>query len=190
MLLLKSESRSISCDSLWPHGLHSPWDSPGQNTGVGSCSLLQGLFPTQELNPGLPHCRWILYQLSPQGSPRTLEWAAYPFSRGSPWPRNRTSIFCIAGRFFINWAIREALINDTNKQVRNRIHSTFRHFPGELLHSDSAICAGLTVIPVTSGLQFTGYLSSICGLPWGLQGLIFSHPDVPQHSLGPSVTLP
>ena len=44
-------------------------DSPGKNTGVGSRSLLQGIFPTQGLNPGLPYCRWILYQLSHQGSP-------------------------------------------------------------------------------------------------------------------------
>ena len=43
----------------------SPWNSPGQNTRVGSLSLLQRIFPTQGLNPGLPHCRWILYQLSP-----------------------------------------------------------------------------------------------------------------------------
>ena len=42
----------------------SPWNSPGQNTGVGSLSLLQGIFPTQGTNPGLPHCRRILYQLS------------------------------------------------------------------------------------------------------------------------------
>ena len=55
----------------------------GQNTGVGSCSLLQGISPTQGLNPGLPHCRWILYQLSHKGSPRILEWVAYPFSSGS-----------------------------------------------------------------------------------------------------------
>ena len=41
--------------------LYSPWNSSGQNTGVGSRSLLQGLFPTQGSNPGLPHCRWILY---------------------------------------------------------------------------------------------------------------------------------
>ena len=68
----------------------SPWNSPGQNTGVGSFSLLQGIFPTQRLNPGLPHCRQILYQLSDQGSPRKLEWVAYPFSRGSSRPRNRT----------------------------------------------------------------------------------------------------
>ena len=54
---------------LWPHGLYGPWDSPGQNTGVGSLSLFQGIFPTQGLNPDLPHCRWILYQLSHKGSP-------------------------------------------------------------------------------------------------------------------------
>ena len=62
------------------------WNSLGQNTGMGSLSLLQGVFPTQGLNPGLPHCGWILYQLSHQGSPRTLEWVVYPFSRGSSWP--------------------------------------------------------------------------------------------------------
>ena len=56
----------------------------------------------------LPHCRQILYQLSPQGSPRTLEWVAYPFSRGSSQPRNWTGVSCIAGRFFTSWATREA----------------------------------------------------------------------------------
>ena len=48
-------------DSLWLHGLYSPWNSPGQNTGVGSLCLLQGIFPTPGLNPGLLHCRRILY---------------------------------------------------------------------------------------------------------------------------------
>ena len=64
-----SESRSCSVvsDSLQPHGLHSAWNSPGQNTGVDSLSLLQGIFPTQGWNPGLPHCRWLLYQLSHRG---------------------------------------------------------------------------------------------------------------------------
>ena len=52
-----------------PHGLYSPWNSPGHNTGVGSLSLLQGIFPTQGSKPGLLHCRRILYQLSHQGSP-------------------------------------------------------------------------------------------------------------------------
>ena len=61
---IEFESHSIVSDSLWPHGLYSPWNSPGQNTGVGSHSLLQRIFPTQGSNPGLLHCRWILYQLS------------------------------------------------------------------------------------------------------------------------------
>ena len=59
-----------SCPTLWPHGLYSPWNSPGQNTGVGGLSLLQGIFPTQGSNPGFTHCRWILYQLSHKGSPK------------------------------------------------------------------------------------------------------------------------
>ena len=86
----ESESRSVVSDSLWPRGLYSPWDSPGQNTGVGSLSLLQGIFTTQESNPGLPHCRQILHQLSHKGSPKTLEWVAYPFSSESSWCRNWT----------------------------------------------------------------------------------------------------
>ena len=85
------KSRSVSSGSLWPHGLHSAWNSPGQNTGVGSCSLLQGTFPTRGLNQGLPHCRWILYRLSYQGTPRLLEWVDCPFSSRSFWPRNRTN---------------------------------------------------------------------------------------------------
>ena len=52
----------------------SPWNSPGQDAGVGSLSLLQGIFPTQGSNPGLPHCRRIIYQLSYKGRPRILEW--------------------------------------------------------------------------------------------------------------------
>ena len=64
----ESESHSVVSDSLQPCGLYSPWNSPGQNTGVGSLSLLQGIFPTQGSNPGLPYCRQILYQLSHKGS--------------------------------------------------------------------------------------------------------------------------
>ena len=83
-------------------------NSPGQNTGVGSHPLLQGIFPIQGSNPGLPHCRQILYQLSHQGSPRIMEWVAYPFSRGSSWSRNWTGVSCTAGRFFTCWVTREA----------------------------------------------------------------------------------
>ena len=63
-----SESCSVVSDSLWPHGLYSPWNSPGQNTGVGRLSLLQRTFLNQESNQGLLHCRRILYQLSYEGS--------------------------------------------------------------------------------------------------------------------------
>ena len=109
--LKKSESQSYSVmsDSLWPHGLYNPWNSPGQSIGVGSLSLLQGIFPTQGSYPGFPYCRRILYQLSQKGSPRILEWVAYPFSSRSSLPRNWTRVSWIAGGFFINWAIREAL---------------------------------------------------------------------------------
>ena len=61
-------------------------------TGVGCHALLQGIFPTQGLNPGLLHCRWILYHLSHQGSPRLLEWVAYPFSCGSSQPRKSPAL--------------------------------------------------------------------------------------------------
>ena len=105
----ESESRSVMSDSLWAHGLYSPWNSPGQNTGMGSLSLLQGIFQTQGSNPGLPHCRRILHQLSHKGRQGILEWVAYPFSSRSSLPRNWTDVSSVAGRIFPNWAIREVL---------------------------------------------------------------------------------
>ena len=108
MYIATSESCSAVSDSLQPYGLYSPWNSPGQNTGVGSLSLLQGIIPIQGSNPGLLHCRQILYQLNHQGSPRILMWVAHPFPKGSFWPRNRTGVSCVAGRFFSSWATRKA----------------------------------------------------------------------------------
>ena len=64
----ETESCSVVSNSLRPHLLYSPWNSLGQKTGVGSLSFLQGIFPTQGSNPGLLHCRQILYLLSHQGS--------------------------------------------------------------------------------------------------------------------------
>ena len=116
----KSESRSVVSNSLRPHWLYSPWNSPGQNSGVGSLSLFQGTFPIQGSNPGLPHCRQILYQLSHKGSPRILVWVVYPFSRGSSRPRNWARVFCIAGRFFINWAIREVRLGWKGTLLRGK----------------------------------------------------------------------
>ena len=89
---------------------HQLWNSPSPNIGMGSLSLLQGIFPTQRSNPGLPDCRWIFNQLSHKGSPGILEWVAYPFSRGSSQPRNGTQVSCIARGFFTIWAIRERMI--------------------------------------------------------------------------------
>ena len=69
-----------------PWTIYSSWNSEGKNTGVGSCSLLQGIFPTQGLNPSLPHCRQMLYQLSHQGSPRILERVVIPSPADPPNP--------------------------------------------------------------------------------------------------------
>ena len=85
--MYESESHSVMSGSLRPHRLYSPWNSSGQNTGAGSFSPLQGIFPTQGSNSGLPYCRQIFLPAEPQGSPRILEWVAFPFSRGSFQPR-------------------------------------------------------------------------------------------------------
>ena len=115
VLCLATQSCSTLCKSIdcSTPGFSFHGNSPGKNTGVGCHALLQGIFPTQRPNPGLLHCRWILYHLSHQGSPRILECIAYPFSRGSSWPTNWTGVSCIAGGFFTSSAVREALAYDT-----------------------------------------------------------------------------
>ena len=105
--IYESESYSVMSVSLWPHRLYSPWNSPGQNPGVGSRSILQVIVPTQGSNPGPVHCRQILYHLSHKETPRILECVAYPFSRGYFWPKNRTRVSCSAGGFFTSWAMKE-----------------------------------------------------------------------------------
>ena len=117
-------------DSLWPHGLYSLWNSPGQNTGVGSLSLLQRIFPTQGSNPGLPRkssvlksesevaqscptlCEPIDYSLpgsSVHGISQAivLEWIAISFSRGSSQPRARTVVSCFVDGSVTVWATKE-----------------------------------------------------------------------------------
>ena len=76
--ICENESRSVMSDSLQPYVLYSPWNSPHQDTGVGSCSFLQGNLPNSGIEPRSPHCRKILYQLSHQGSP--LQFKTKPFS--------------------------------------------------------------------------------------------------------------
>ena len=111
-------SWSDAFDSLQPMDWSLPGssvhgDSPGRNTGASYHALLQGIFPTQGSNPGLPHCRWILYHLSHQGSPWILEWVDYLFSRDPSQCRNRTRVTCTADGFFFfftNWATTEAWV--------------------------------------------------------------------------------
>ena len=93
-------SHSVVSDSLRPHGLWPtrllcPWNSPGQNTGVGSCSHLQGIFMTQGLNQGLPHCRQILYHLSYQVNLSTLS------AHCSPCFRPLWKMHCFASKELI-----------------------------------------------------------------------------------------
>ena len=97
---IEAVSLTLQVDSL-------PAEPQGKlkNTGVGSLSLFQRIFPTKGLNPHLPHCWQILYQLSNKGSPRILEWVAYPFSSGPSWPSNPTGVSCTRGGFFPSWTI-------------------------------------------------------------------------------------
>ena len=112
-------------NTLQHYGLYSPWNSLSQKTGVGSLSLLQGIFPTQGSSPGLLHCRQILNQLSHKESPRILKWVAHPFSSRSCCCRNWTGVSRIAGRFFTNWAIREARCTE-NHHSKWHVHLDFQ----------------------------------------------------------------
>ena len=175
VILCKHRNESESClvvsDSVWPHGLYSPWHFPGQNTGVGSLSCLQGIFPTQGSNPGLPHCWWILYQLSHKGSPRMLEWVAFSFSRGSSWPRNQTGVSCITGRFFTNCAIREA-------QTPECMHiqmSLWRWFLSHRRHADpphQSHKSQLTTTPIKWQDLLTACTPLISGWLWQTSSIL------------------
>ena len=115
-MLGENESRSVVSGSLWPHGLYSPWNFPGQNTGVGSLPLFLSLsFFICVLSPV-----WLFatpVDCSPPGSSvhgihqaRTLEWVAISSSRGSSWPRDWTQVSCITGGFFYHRTTRESQV--------------------------------------------------------------------------------
>ena len=141
-----SESCSVVSDSLLPHGLW-PWTSPGQNTGVDSFSLLQGIFPTQGLNPDL-HSRQILGKQKMEWSEVTqscltlgdpmdcslpgssvhgifqaivMEWSAISFSSGSSRPRDGTQVSRIVDRRLTVCATREVVTNCWWDHCTNRI---------------------------------------------------------------------
>ena len=95
---------ALLCLTLWSHELYSPWNSSGQNTGMGSLFPSPGDLPNPGIEHGLPHCRQILYQLSHKESPRIMDWVAYPFFSRSSQHRNLTGVSCIAGGFLISWA--------------------------------------------------------------------------------------
>ena len=95
----ESESCSGVSHSLRPHGPYSPWNSPGQKIGV-NLSLLQGIFPTQGSNPGVPHYRQVPYHLSHQGSPRILSGGSLSLFQGIFRTQESNQVSCTSGRFF------------------------------------------------------------------------------------------
>ena len=92
----------VGCTRLppLPPRLLRPWDYPGRNTGVGCHFILQEIFPTQELNPGLPHRRWILYHLSHRGSCFLKQgWPEVTWPSSVPWGAgNRLQELCFQVR--------------------------------------------------------------------------------------------
>ena len=100
-LCLATQSCSTLCDPVdcSPPGASVHGDSLGKNTGVGSLSLLQGIFLTWDQTQ-VSRLAGGFFIISHQGSPRIMEWVVYPISREFPWPRNGTWISCIAGGSF------------------------------------------------------------------------------------------
>ena len=144
-------SRSVMTKSLGRHRLQParllcPWDSPDKNTGVGCHTLLQEIFPTQRSNPGLPHCRHILYQLSHQGSPRILEWVAYPFPSGTSQPRDQTQVSRITCRFFTSSATREAHIVIGGEEIQIQTQTLELLLLTTQLDKDGAYSHGLQLV--------------------------------------------
>ena len=105
------EIRSVVSDSATPWTVARqalcPWNFPRKNTGVSSRSILQGIYPTQGSNPGLLHCRQILYHLSHQGKPKNTG-VSLSLLQEIFLTQGRIMVSCIAGRFFTSWATREA----------------------------------------------------------------------------------
>ena len=146
--------------SLQPHGLYSLWNSPGQNTGVGCRALLQGLLPTLGSNLDFLHCRWLSSELP--GKPKNTG-VAYPFSKGTFWPRNRTGVSCTTGGFFTSWAIRKAPESNLANGNRQYFFWTPKEFLSVNLLGDNRIKVYYFHVHLNQGGYFH-YASSSQGL--------------------------
>ena len=150
-------SRSVMSDSLWPQdcsplGSSVHGDSPGKNTRVGCYFLLQGLFPTQGLNPGLPHHRWILYYLSHQGSPNLGQNHLRSCWRGEP-PGLSNWIFLV-------WV-----------QCTNQSASAGWSITLVILSSHESLGLGYQSEAITYGFYFQ---RSLCLVPWYMKGKLLN----------------
>ena len=147
----ESESRSVMSNSLRPHGLYIPWNSPGQNTGV--FPFTRGIFPTQGLNPGLPHCRQILYQLSYQGSPIIPRSPIIPSRSPSGTPIN-------AGPFNTVTEVSEIVFDSFHSLLCSvAVSSTTLSF-SSLIHSSASVI--LLLIPSSIFFHFSYYIVHLC----------------------------
>ena len=155
-------SRSIIPGSLWSHGLQPmrlfcPWDFPGKDAGMGCHFLLQRIFPTQGSNPGLLHCRQILYRMSYKGSPIVMAFYSKPSQSISVWSRNKYS----QSDYTIN-----SELNDIRKQAVFCTRSAPHYW-----------CAVKRLLTLTNGqqsdrhCQYTAHLSKNIIFSWYLQWL-------------------
>ena len=190
------ESCSVVSDSV------TTWNSPGQKAGVGSHSLLQGIFPIQGSNPGLPHCRQILCQLSHKGSPRILKWTAYPLSSGSWQPRNQTGVSCIAGGFFTNECIRGSpdnvyILSNSFFSLPSKMDQPGAHSLRVPSSDDESSCPSCSTGVFINSSQdcWSLHALDLDGAPqaqapeffWNLLSTIFRHINFHQRNSGPSV---
>ena len=105
----ESDSHSVMSYSLQPHGRLSPWNSPDQNTGAGSLSVLQGNLPNPGIEPRSPTLQVDPLPAELPGKPENTGVGSLPFLQRSSRLRNQTGVSCIAGGFFTHWALKEAL---------------------------------------------------------------------------------
>ena len=125
----ESEGHSVVSDTLRSHGLYSPWNSPGQNTGMGSLSLLQGIFATQGSNPGLTHSLQVdSLPAEPQGKPKNTGVGSLSLLQGIFLTQDQTRVSCIAEGFLTKWAMRGATESVIKKIPTCRSLATFTGF--------------------------------------------------------------